>query len=445
MEGEPFPDSNSKTEHLERSTMSKHDVVIVGGGLAGLACGLGVQEGGLNPLILEANDEVGGRVRTDEEAGFLFDRGFQVLLEAYPECRRLLDYEALDLMRFYPGADLWTGEGFSRFADPYRNPKDAMATLASPVGTFSDKLRVTVLRKQVLKGKAEDLLSGPDVTAQEDLEGMGFSDGMINGFFRPFFGGVLLSPNLADSSRIFRYIFRMFSAGDISIPRRGMGQLPLQLASSLPETAIRLRARVAGVEPGKVILADGEALSAETVVVATDGPEAARLLEGVSPPSSKGTACLYFLAQEPPVPGPILLLDGEGTGPVNNLTCLSQVSPDYAPPGQNLVSASCVGLPDLSEKELEAAVRAQLTRWFGGVTEEWSYLRSYRIPHAQPGQSPGVLHPPERPVKLGERLFVCGDHRETASIQGALHSGTRAARAVLESRSPARTPSSSTR
>lgn len=414
--------------------MPEHDVVIVGGGLAGLACALGLHEGGVKALILEADDGVGGRVRTDEHDGFLLDRGFQVLLEAYPECRRVLDYEALDLKPLFPGADIWTGHGFSRFADPYRSPRDAMATLASPIGSFSDKLKVNALRKEVQKGEVHELLAGPDLTAQEDLESLGFSAGMIDGFFRPFFGGVLLSPDLADSSRIFRYVFRLFSEGDIAVPAKGMGQIPLQLAARLPEAAVRLNTRVESVEKGKVTLADGETVEARTVVVATEGPEAARLLEGVSEPSSKGTVCLYFHSEEPPVSDPVLLLDGEGTGPVNNLACLSQVSPDYAPSGQHLVSASCVGLPELAEKELETAVRAQLNRWFGGVVKEWTYLRSYRIPHAQPGQAPGVLEPAERPVQLGEGLFVCGDHRETASLQGALHSGRRAAEAVLTAR-----------
>lgn len=411
--------------------MPKHDVIIIGGGLAGLACALGVQEAGLEPTILEASDGVGGRVRTDEEDGFLFDRGFQVLLEAYPECRRLLDYDALELKAFYPGADIWTGGGFSRFADPYRSPKDAMATLASPVGTFGDKLKVTTLRKQVIKGEAAELLRGPDRTAREELRALGFSKGMIDGFFRPFFGGVLLSPELTDSSRIFRYIFRMFSLGDIALPGGGMGQIPLQLADRLPVGAVRLNQRVESVEEGRVVLEDGEELESEAVVIATDGPEAARILDAVEEPSSKGTACLYFQAEEPPGSEHILFLDGAGEGPVNNLACLSQVSPAYAPEGQQLISASCIGLPDLSEKELEVSVRAQMGRWFGPVAEKWRYLRTYRIAHAQPGQGPGVLEPAERTVSLGKGLFVCGDHRDTASIQGALRSGTRAAKAVL--------------
>jgi protoporphyrinogen oxidase len=305
-----------------------------------------------------------------------------------------------------------------------------MATLVAGVGTLGDKMRVARLRKEVLEGRAEDLLRGPDRPILEDLQALGFSAGMIDGFLRPFFGGVLLNPALTDSSRIFRYVFRMFSQGSISVPRLGMGEIPSHMARRLPGEAVRLLTRVAAVAPGQVRLQSGEELRGEAVVVATEGPEAARLLHGVREPSSKPATCLYFEAPEPPVAGPVLALDGEGKGPVNNLAVLTQVSPDYAPPGRHLVSASCLG-PVPEEGELRRAVLGQMARWFGKRTREWRHLRTYRVHHAQPGQEPGTLEPAERSVRVAPGLFVCGDHRETASLQGALHSGRRAAEAVL--------------
>ena len=411
--------------------MSRPDVLIVGAGLAGLGCALELHSQGVRPLLLEASDGVGGRVRTDEHEGFLLDRGFQVLLEAYPECRRILDYDDLDLRPFFPGADIWTGKEFARFVDPFRRPRDAFATLRASVGTFPDKLRVTGLREEVRAGRARDVLVGPDVTALQDLEAKGFTSGMIDAFFRPFFGGILLDRTLSDSARIFRYLFRMFSEGDTSVPAKGMGRIPAQLARRLPEGSVRLGTRVDQVAPGKVRLDDGEEMAAEAVVVAVEGPEAARFLEGVPAPASKAVTCLYFASSRSPLDDPILVLNGEGTGPVNNLAVMSRVSPAYAPEGQELISVTCLGSPVVGDGDLEQEVRTQVEGWFGKEVEEWRHLRTYRIPHAQPGQAPGVLDPPERSVRVQDGLFVCGDHRETASLQGALHSGRRAAREVL--------------
>jgi phytoene dehydrogenase-like protein len=412
--------------------MPDQDVLVVGAGLAGLGCALELHRGGARPLLLEAADGVGGRVRTDLHEGFLLDRGFQVILEAYPECRRVLDYPALELRPFYPGAEIWTGTGFTRFADPFRRPKDAMATLRASVGTVPDKLKVARLRSEVMEGTPDSVLRGADRTAYDDLETVGFSPGMIQGFFRPFFGGVLLNRQLTDSSRIFRFIFRMFSEGNTSLPRKGMGQIPEQLAEKLPPGTIRLRSRVASLGPGKAVLESGEELRAEALVVATDGADAAGLLKSLDDPGWKATTCLYFDAPEPPVTGPMLVLDGEGKGPVNNLAVVSQVSSDYAPEGRHLVSLSCPGLP-FGEEELQVAVMKQMGDWFGSQVKEWRHLRTYRIPRALPWQRPGTLNPPEREVTLDPGLFVCGDHRETASLHGALHSGRRAAKAVLES------------
>ncbi len=177
-------------------------------------------------------------------------------------------------------------------------------------------------------------------------------------------------------------------------------------------------------------LDSGERLAARAVVVATDGSTASTLLPALDPPSWRGVTCLYFAAPTPPVEGPVLVLDGEGSGPVNNLCVPSEVSPTYAPPGEALVSASVLGVP--REDELEQRVRVQLQGWFGEQVDAWRHLRTYRIERALPALTPPALEPADRRVRLSPGLFVCGDHRETASIQGALASGRRAAQAVAE-------------
>lgn len=409
--------------------MAVPDVVVVGAGLAGLTCALELHRRGLGVRVLEASDGVGGRVRTDTLDGFLLDRGFQVLLTAYPEARRLLDQGALDLRPFQPGALVRSRGGFARVADPLRRPMDLPATLAAPVGSPVDKLRIALLRQQVRSGTLDDLWQRPETTTAEALERRGFSARMRSTFFRPFLGGVLLDDALGTSSRQFEFVFRMFSEGDSVLPARGIGAIPEQLAAGLPPGTVVLGRRVRAAAADGVVLADGARLRARAVIVATDGPAAAALLPDIDEPLSRGVACVYFAADRPPVGEPVLVLDGEGAGPVNNLCEPSSVASGYSPPGAALVSASVLAGHDPGEG-LQDAVRDQLRGWFGRQVDGWRHLRTYRIPHAQPGQDPPALARPRRPVRLRSGVYVCGDHRDNASIDGAMASGRRTGETV---------------
>jgi len=408
------------------------EVLVVGAGLAGLACARRLREAGTDCLVLEASDAVGGRVRTDAVEGFLLDRGFQVLLTAYPEARRVLDYGALDLKAFYPGALVHTGGRFHKLSDPWRHPFDAVGLLFSPLGSIADKARIAALRHHVHIGTWDDLAARPETTTLEALRRAGLSRTVIDRFLRPFLGGVLAGRDLTASSRMFEFVFRAFAHGDMCLPARGIGAIPAQLRAGLATDAVRLGAAVARVESGSVVLAGGERLTARAVVVATEAPEAARLAGLSAVPAGRGLTCLYFAAERAPHPEPILILDGDGTGPANNVAVPSVVAPGYAPPGAALVSASVLGVPAQDDAALEAAVRGQLTRWFGAGVARWRHLRTYRIPFAQPEQAPPALTPWRRDVHIRPGLYVCGDHRDNASINGALESGRRAAEAVLE-------------
>jgi phytoene dehydrogenase-like protein len=408
---------------------SETRVVVVGAGLAGLACALHLSEAGVPVRLFEASDGVGGRVRTDVVEGFRLDRGFQVLLTAYPETQRVLDYAALDLKPFLPGALVRREGRFHELSDPWRRPSRLVSTLLCDVGTLADRLRMARYRARLRSGSLGALFSRAETTALERLRGEGFSEPMIDAFFRPFLGGVLLDRGLSASSRMLDFVFRMMAEGDVVLPAEGMGAIPQQMARRLPKGTVRLGARVASVSPRGVRLESGEKISGRAVVVATEGPEAARLTAQLATPASRSVTALYFAAEHAPIEEPILILDGDGREPVNNLCFPSQVAPSYAPVGAALVAASVLEGPD-DPKALEQAVRAQLTEWFGADVRRWRLLRTYQIPHAQPDQTPSVLEPVERPVELAGGLFVCGDHRDTASLHGALLSGRRAAEAV---------------
>ena len=410
--------------------MSTADVVIVGAGLAGLCAARRLRERGVGALVLEASDGIGGRVRTDSLDGFLLDRGFQVLLTRYSEARRVLDFDALDLQRFEPGALVRFEGRFHRVADPFRCPLRATTTALSPIGTLADKLRIARLRLRVAAARPAELFAESERTTLEALRQAGFSDAIVDRFFRPFFGGIFLERDLATSSRLFHYLFRTFALGYAAVPAQGMEALPRQIAARLPAGAVRTGATVASVDEGGVTLASGERLTAQAVVVATEGPAAADLLT-LRPTGSRGQTCLYFAADAPPLDEPVLVLDGDGVGPVNNVCVLTNVAPSYGPAGAALVSASVIGIPMGDDATLEGAVRAQLREWFGATVQGWRHLRTYRVAHALPDQSAPALAEPARPVRPRRGLYVCGDHRDTASIQGAMVSGRRAADAVV--------------
>ncbi len=411
--------------------MSDPQVHIVGAGLAGLCCALRLQEAGISSQIFEASDDVGGRARTDEVDGFLLDRGFQVLLTAYPEAKQVLDYKGLELARFEQGALIRYQGKFHRFADPWRRPRHLLSTAFSPVATFGDKLRVARLRQRVCRGTLDELFARPEAATIEALRGEGFSDRIINGFFRPFLGGVFLDRELQTSSRMFDFVFRMFATGDAAIPARGMGAMARQIAARLPAEVIRTDSPVDKIESDSIRLASGENLRAATTVVACDAPAAKALLGSEPSTSGRGVTCLYFAADEPPVKEPILVLNGEGEGPVNNLCVPSQLSPTYAPLDQSLISVTALGIPSDSD-DFQGQVSGQLREWFGAVVDGWRHLRTYRIPYALPTQVPPALSPVAKPARRTDGIFVCGDYLETASIQGAMVSGRRVAEQIIE-------------
>jgi phytoene dehydrogenase-like protein len=413
----------------ETVSVAVSDAVIVGAGLAGLVCAQDLTRAGVECQVLEASDGVGGRVRTDYVDGFVLDRGFQILLAAYPQVQQRLDLDALDLGYFEPGAVVRSRGRFHRVSDPLRRPRQIPQTIAAPIGTLADKARLARLVIDVRARSVRALLRREDTTTMERLTRAGFSDRMIESFWRPLFAGIQLDPQLEVSSRRFDTILRMLAIGATGVPRRGIGAIPAQLAATLRESTVRLGARVVQVTRSGVVLDDGERIDARAVVVATEGPAAHRLLgDRVADPGSRAAACCWFSVPRVPIAGPVLVLDGDASGPVKNLAVLSQVSPSYAPEGRSLVAAAVPG-PDALDPTITKRSREQLARWFGSTSGDWDHLRTDVIPHGQPDQRP-PLHPRQR-VGLGEGIFVCGDHRDTASIQGAMFSGERTAQAVL--------------
>ena len=468
---------------LSSPAQPQSSVIIVGAGVAGLTAARACAKAGVRVRLLEASDGVGGRVRTDRtEDGYLLDRGFQVFIEDYPEARRVLDYEQLQLQRFWPGALVLDGASRAAVSDPLRRPQDTLTALLSPIGTPLDKLLLGILIIKVKYTQTfAQALTKDEQSTEDYLFGLGLSESIVDTFFRPFLQGVFLAPLSAQSSRMselalqprasaphtrsqgwsptrtptlrspprFEAVFSVFSTGAACLPAAGLGAVPEQMAAALPSQLceLSLGTRVASLQEGGVCLDDGTRLQADAVVIATEAPAAAALLATRTdapppPPLRRGlsSCCLYFcFAGAPPVTEPLLLLNaragGQYGGPsavVNNLCFPSAVAPSYAPAGCTLASVNVVGCPDIPEAELVAQVRAQLEGWFGEAeVREWRFLRRYEVAYAQPEQAPLLGADFERPKRLGDGLFVCGDHTSTPTLNGAIASGEAAAEAVL--------------
>ncbi|PON35051.1 FAD/NAD(P)-binding domain containing protein [Parasponia andersonii] len=428
-------------------------VIVVGAGLAGLAAATRLSSENVPFLLLEASNEVGGRVRTDFADGFTLDRGFQIFITAYPEAKKLLDYEALDLQRFYSGARVYYGGEFHTVADPIRHLGDSLQSLANPIGSILDKLLIASTRIRVLTKPEEEILTAREVSTIELLRATGFSDSIIGRFFRPLFGGIFFDRDLETSSRLFDFIFKCLALGDNTVPAKGIGEIPKQLAKKLPSGSIRYGSRAVaidsdGFDSPAVRLQTGEVLRSELgVIVAVDQPESDKLLRpyGLNPAQRKAgrsTVCLYFSADRAEIPAldPVLFLNGSGEGIVNNMFFATNVAPSYGPPDKALVSVSLIGSFDgVSDDDLTAEVVRELSVWFKGSSStvgNWKHLRTYRIGFAQPNQSPptNLLKDP----KVGPGLYLCGDHLTSATFDGALVSGRRAAETLLRDRAVVR-------
>lgn len=409
---------------MAREHGGRCDVIVVGAGAAGLACAADLSAAGLAVRVLEASDRVGGRMRTDRHLGFLLDHGFQVFNTSYPQVRRRLRLRDLRLRAFTPGVAVHTDRGRLLFTDPTRRPREAADLLPGRLASARDLAALGVLSARDMLLPARVLRRGQDTTTLTALAAAGLSGDIVESFFRPFLSGVFLEDELETSSRFFHLVWRSMLRGTLCLPAEGIGAVPARLAGLLPEGVVRTDAPVRELTAYGVLLDDGTETAAPSVVVATGPAAAARLLPGLTVPDTRTVTTLYHAADRSPLSEPTLLVDARRR--FLNTVVLTEVQPGLSSDGRALVSTSVLGVPGTDE---EAAVREALAEVYGTDTGAWEPLRTCTVPGALPAMPPP--HPLSRTSRVTPGRYVCGDHRATGSLQGALASGARAARELL--------------
>ncbi len=427
---------------VEALTTQQHPVIVVGAGLAGLTAARELHRAGFSVQVLEAEDEVGGRVRTSAHAdGFLIDRGFQVMLSGYPALRRQVNLERLGSRPFTSGARVWTGSRHVPLRNPLRHPQGLLRDLTSPVFGLADKLRLAKWATEVSQSQwttaAEAANAGDDISALEALRRRGFSDAFIDRFARPFWGGILLDHSLTASSGTMDFTTKMFLDGDAVLPEAGIGAVPAAVAAELPDGAIQTSSRVDSLvfDGSRVtgVRVNGEERPATAVVVATDPPTAASLTGiDVIPATSVGCVTVYLTSTQDPGIGTSLTLDGTGKQPVNHIAPLSSVQRAYAPQGQHFVAAVMLGEAWLSgdaDRNGETA-RQSVATMLGQEAANWRVVDVVSLDYCFWRQTPGIHRRLPDTTTGVQGLYLASDATVDASVNGAIMSGEDAAHAV---------------
>jgi phytoene dehydrogenase-like protein len=402
----------------------KPSITIIGAGISGLSVGLHLHREGFSVKIIEASDRAGGRIKTDSVDGFRLDRGFQVLLTSYPEAQMLLNYKALQLKTFLPGATVLYDGGQFEIADPFRRPSALLATVFAPVGSLKDKINTFVLKQKLIRKSIKGIFLQEQKSSLEQLKSYGFSSKMIDRFFKPFFSGIFLENKLETPNRMFDFVMKMFSEGDAALPALGMEEIPKQLASQLPADTFLYNTKVVDIRGNSIFTSTGAEIKSDIIILATEANELVSKLKSNVETEYRSVTNVYFQSTVAPSNKAVVILNAsEKEKVVNNLTVMTNVSTAYAPAGKVLISVSCNGILDFEDQELAEKIKKELEPWFGKQVEEWSHLKTYKVKYALPNLTVLKDDLTITDMKINDNLYCCGDHLLNGSINAAMKSG----------------------
>jgi len=408
--------------------MTEKKVVVVGAGISGLVAAIELEKKGYSPIILEASSSVGGRVKTDKEGDYRFDHGFQVLLTAYPEAQRYLDYDTLNLKKFLPGAIIHGNHGKFLVADPLRQPSALLAMISSPVGTLTDKWKMWRLTETLKKKSLKEIFEGPSISTLAYLKDLGFSDRILNNFFRPFFGGIFLEDELQTSSRMFQFIFKMFSEGHAAIPEEGMQAIPDQLAGQLKKTELRFNTAVTSILEDVIQTTNG-ALGYDRVIITV--PPHGLLPDYQSESTAYQSTVNSYFSIPKFKKSNCIGLRPIGHRLINNLCVISDIAPSYASGDAALLSVSAIGHQSLKGQDYTEALIDELSTILGLKATDLKFLKHYNIEKGLPILKEPHLQLGEAEASYNDKVYLAGDYLLGGSLNAAMISGREVVQIML--------------
>ena len=410
---------------MEKSAYKIH---IIGAGVSGLIAAQILENYGYHPTIIEASSAVGGRVKSDVVKGYSLDRGFQVLLTSYPAAKKYLDYDGLALQKLLPGATIFKNGKAQTIGDPLRKLSLLFPTLLSSIGSLADKVNILKLNARLKKKKIPAIFKTEEKTTLQYLKDFGFSNEIITDFFKPFFSGIFLEPNLETSSRMFEFVYKMFGEGLAVIPKNGIQAIPNQLKNKLRQTEIRLNTAVKQVKNNLIILEDGEEIKSDFTIVAT---EASALISNLKNQETQWKSCdtLYFECEKRAINKPLIGLISDENALINNIFYPTSVATN-ALGNKEILSVTIVKKHHFNEAELIAKTTAEL-KTFCGISD-LRFLKRYQIKKALPQLSNIQYELSSTETQLNSSLFLAGDQLLNASLNAAMIAGERAAMGVIK-------------
>ena len=410
---------------MEKSAYKIH---IIGSGISGLIAAQVLENHGYHPTIIEASATVGGRVKSDIVDGYTLDHGFQVLLTSYPAAKQYLNYDALDLQELLPGATIFKNGKQQTIGDPLRSLSLLIPTLLSSIGLISDKIKILKLNTLLKKKKLFKIFKEDEKTTLQYLKNFGFSEEIIQNFFKPFFSGIFLEPNLETSSRMFEFVYKMFGDGLAVLPKDGIQAISNQLKNNLKNTEIIFNSPAKEVKNTEIVLEDGSEIKSHITIIAT---EASSLILNLKNQETEWKSCdtLYFETKNRVIKKPLIGLISDKEALINNIFYHSSIKTS-SKGKKELLSVTIVKNHQLNIEDLIKRVQKELLE-FCNITDT-TFLKRYHIKKALPKLSNLQYELSSSETKLKATIFLAGDQLLNGSLNAAMISGERAAIGVIQ-------------